>query len=596
MKVTTALLTVASLSWGAVSGNPMEKLGTEWKQTSFSNWVSRDNALITPEASNLALQYCLRTTQEELDGTAYDRVAVPMVRDMQAAFKGNLRTSTEKGLAELTKLLVAIQGIKVKGEYPNPYDYIPACEKVVKDNLGKVKDLWALYEGRMNPKDAKNLPAEIQERLAKLRERGVRVSPLKPDSLVEQICKLEGYYSTSNDSRLWRLFSTTRAMANVLRHEENNAEFETVLKANPKIARNIGLLDRYSAVAGRPNGASAGMTDAEAALARTATPVRLTGPALGSNSTALMAFFTTAWREKLQDHVIQPDYPRKPFQLISADQVLKASKLTSDEIPTRGADSWPVSQTEQGMSVVWGNILAWHTRLGGDRVNPVYGNVTQAYKNTAALAWIALNAETNIRQNEKIAGLERTSVPQDEPTTRNVFGDEAAYRGLLKEIAAARVAYRVIDTDGKLVAKTCLSPVEQFVNAAAEASKGKDGRVIQLDSRDTAVFGKVSMKKAFEFKPVIADIGTELKGDNEGFRSSDAALKEFDGQTDFNLHLATGYWREVPVKVYDGGRSPREFIAGTPSAFVVHFKKTTSTADWQKVVYTHDKSAAAERE
>lgn len=586
MIVSAVLLTVASISFAAVSGKPMEKLGTEWKQSSFKDWVTRENALITPEASNLALQYCLRTTQEKLDGTAYDKVAVPMVRDMQSALlRGSLNTSTEKGLAELTKLLVAIQAIKVKGEYPDPYEYIPACEKVVKANLDSARDLWALYEGRMNPKDAKNLPEDVRKRLELLRARGVRVSPLKADTLVQQICQLEGYYSTSNDSRLWKLFSTTRAMANVLRHEENNAEFEAVMKANAKIARNIGLLDRYSAVAGRPNGASAGMTEAEVALAKKATPVRLTGPALGSTSTALMAFFTTAWREKLQDHVIQPDYPRKPFQLISADQVLKASKLTAEEIPTRGADSWPVSQTEQGMAVVWGSILGWHSPEV--RPIPVYGQNTLAYKNAAALAWIALNAETNIRQNEKVAGIERTSLPQNEFSTRYVFADVSSYQGILKEIEAAQVAYRVIDTTGKLVAKTCLDPVQKFAAAAAAASKDKDGQVLQLDARDTAVFAKGSFGESFEFKPVIADIGTELKGDPEGLRTSDASLKEFDGQTDFNLHLATGYWREVPVTVRDG-HATRELIAGTPSAYVVHFKKTTSTADWQKVVYKYD--------
>ncbi len=196
------------------------------------------------------------------------------------------------------------------------------------------------------------------------------------------------------------------------------------------------------------------------------------------------------------------------------------------------------------------------------------------------MAWLALNAETNIRQNEKIAGLERTSLPSDQRVTQNVFADSSAYGAMVREIDAALSAYRHIDQDGSLVENTCVMPVRKFAEAAHAASKAKDNSVVQLEKAETAVFGKVEFKKAFEFKPVIADIGSEVLDDPEGFQG-ETQFEEFKGQKNFKLHLATGYFRQVPITIGIGTRK-KLYLIGTPSAFVIHFAGTTSTAEWQQ--------------
>src|SRR5205814_1849032 len=81
------------------------------------------------------------------------------------------------------------------------------------------------------------------------------------------------------------------------------------------------------------------------------------------------------------------------------------------------------------------------------------------------------------------------------------------YAGIVKELAAAEAAYVIVDTDSKLVKQTCLPPVKAFAEAALAASKGKDKTVVQLDAKETAIFGQAKFEKAFEFKPLIADIG-----------------------------------------------------------------------------------------
>ena len=134
-------------------------------------------------------------------------------------------------------------------------------------------------------------------------------------------------------------------MSNVLPAERDNEAFTKAVLAAPEVAKLIGTLNQYSAVAGKYNGPSIGMTAEEL---RTA-PSRMTGPALGSKATALMAFFTTGWRENLQKLVIDRPYPAQPFQLITAEETLRSVEKTFTD---RGAGAQH-SQTEVGMDLLW---------------------------------------------------------------------------------------------------------------------------------------------------------------------------------------------------------------------------------------------------
>lgn len=570
-------LGVATLaSFGAVTGKVTEKLGTEWKATSFEGWVTKENALITPESTHLATQYCLRTTQQALDGTAYEKLAKPLLKELNDAF--NVRremNETETGLRTLTLLVSAIDDIVLAKDKTSPKEFEKACDTKVGEFLkANEGPLTVIYQGRLKPEPAPDLPDALKKKLAALAARGVRVAPLTFEGLKEQICKLEGYYSTSWDPRLWKLFSITRSMANVLPSHARDAEFTKALAPYAKLRELVGALDRYSAVAGKPNGLSAGMTETEAKLAKASTPVRMTGVALGTNATALMALYTTAWREKLQDLVLQTDYPEKPFALLTAQQVIEATLDTAVDIQKLEPRTmrYP-SQTEVGMDYAWKFIMQYHIGDKSGKAYAHFGDVTKAYGDTAALAWLAINAETNIRQNEKLGGIVAESAPADGKATLNVYALDAAYQGMEFEIDMALRAYRNVPEANDLLKESCLPEVQRFVIAARKASKDKNYKVVQLAATETALFAKSKFKKAFEFKPVLADIGGEVKNDKEGI----------DGQKDFNLHLATGNWREVPAKV-DG----KDYLVGTPSAFVLHLPKTTSTRDWQEMVEKYD--------
>jgi hypothetical protein len=164
-------------------------------------------------------------------------------------------------------------------------------------------------------------------------------------------------------------------------------------------------------------------------------------------------------------------------------------------------------------------------------------------------------------------------MPSDKPATTYVLADEASYSGILNQINAALSAYGIVDPSQKALANSCVPKVHEFAKRAVAASKGKYGKVVQLNANDTKVFTQHQYKSAFEFSPVIADIGTEVV-DDVGIR----------GQKTFKLHLATGNWRETKVTI-----DKKEYLLGTPSSFVLHFAQTTSTSDWKKVVKNYDK-------
>lgn len=560
MKILFLLSTITTFSvFAQVKGELVEKFGTQYNVSSFKEWAEKENALFTPESTNLATQHCFRTSQEQLDGIAYDRIALPLVSDMKKNFfeRPTVKlTAVGGGLAKLANLLQTIKDLNVL--HKSPDEYVTACSETTKKFLDSNPMIEVLYEGRFKPEQAPNISKDLKAKLDKLTKNGAKVVPLNKDGLIEQICKLEGYYSTSYDQRLWKFFSITRAMLNVLPTHKNNAEFESLTLP---VASNIRKLDQYSSVAGKSNGLSIGMNEKERKYTQAVMPVRLTGVALGSNASAMMSFFTTAWREKLQDAIISQDYPNKPFELLDAKLILNAVNKTHEEVSEmyRTAVREP-SQTELGMSMVSRSLA---TRPLLDR----------KYLEAANLSWLALNAETNIRQNEKLGGVSTTSMPQDKPATTYVLADEAAYSGILAQINAALSAYGVVDPSQKALVNSCVPKVYEFTKRAKDASKGKYGKVVQLNVNDTKVFTQHQYKKAFEFSPVIADIGTEVV--------DDVGIK---GQKTFKLHLATGNWRETKVTLDN-----KEYLLGTPSSFVLHLAQTTSTFDWKKMVNNYDR-------
>jgi hypothetical protein len=234
---------------------------------------------------------------------------------------------------------------------------------------------------------------------------------------------------------------------------------------------------------------------------------------------------------------MQQNYPDEPFRLISAEQVLGALNYPRGAQPSR-------SQTELGMDVVAESLASSQAPDDG---------IPGLYRRTAALAWLALNAETNIRQNEKIAGLERVSAPEG-PTTSLVLGPAPAYSRIEAEIEAALEADRAVGAAAADL-PPCVGALKRMSRSAAEALEGRLEEVVRLAASDTEALGEI------HFSPVIAEIGMELKDGQDGT---------------FRLHLATGRGRSVPARI--GGR---DYTLWTPSAMVLHLADTFATRDWQ---------------
>ena len=245
---------ISAALFAKVTGKPVEKLGVQWQASSFKHWVERADALITPEVANLAAQYCLRTTQESLDGVAYDKLAKRMVSELSKRFSPKTaKQDLEKALSAVSQILVAIEKLEVPDQ--NPASYLGACnvllERELRDRAGT---LLPIFEGRMHPVVSGDIGEPWKTKLETLRKRGVVPAPLTWKGLQEQVCKLEGYYSLSQDARLWKLFSMTRLMSNVLTSSENNPEFERTLAGGTRTLQLlVRKLDRYSSVAGRSN-------------------------------------------------------------------------------------------------------------------------------------------------------------------------------------------------------------------------------------------------------------------------------------------------------------------------------------------------------
>jgi len=554
-------LAISQFAWGDVTGKKAEVLGNKWTPSSFKDWVISKDALIVPEVSNLAIQACLRKTQMNIDVLAYQQMR-EIIEALKTEFRrDNARRLTldyDYGLNSLTQLLVAIDSIQAE----DPEKYETACrstlERVLPLQAGKQpgsrtikEELEVLYFGRMRPQISPSLSAEDQALLAKLFAKGLKLANLEWPDLKDQICKLEGYYSTSLDPSLWKFFSTSRAMMNVLPKPEDTAKFIASISRAERVPQLVRNLNEYSSVAGKYNGASVGMTDEEVRKAK----VRLTGPALGSIQPSLMAFFTTGWREELQRRVIDQDYPAKPFQLISAQNVLESLGATPGDL----VDGSHSSATILGMKSGWRSLHWWFAKFEVDPPQKKeLGPNTEAYRKTAALAWLALNAETNIRQNEKIAGIKATSEEQEEFPTTAVFGNQNEYEMLVAELDAAVKAYRLVDTEGTAT-QPCVSSLRKM-NEAAVKALGAESSLAQLAPADVAFLQKI------EFVPVIADLGLEV--DDEVGQKPEGVHR---------LHLAIGYGRKVEVSV-----NQKMYTVWTPTAMVLHLPKITSTAEWQR--------------
>jgi hypothetical protein len=534
------LFLFSSVCLANVSDEKPQVFGTQWKLRAYQKWLRDDRALITPEVAHLAVQACMRKSQQDLDVQAYG-LAKNLMGEMEKAYlpSGNAYTT---GLSALTQLLREISAINADSAAA----YRTQCETRVTARFGNVafrNTLSPLFQGRLQPGISPNLPPELRQHLLKLAEKGISVAPLTWGGLQEQICQLEGYYSTSKKPELWKFFSITRALGNVLPAEDREGEFVTAVTQSDAATRLLSRINQYSSVAGKFNGPTIGMTSDEMIAAE----MRLTGPALGSRAPSLLAFFTTAWRERLQKLILEQDYPEKPFALLSATQVLTSLGETARDTHQNGR----TSQTELGMVGVWEMLLPF--AFGGP--NPEWGGVTADYKKTSALAWLALNAETNIRQNEKLAGFANTSIDTGSITTR-LYGTATQYAGLVGEIAAAEKAYAAL---GSIELPRCLNGLDAFAQAARDAL-GYDARVATLGIERTKVLGDIKIE------PVIADIGMEVndeRGDQPGGI--------------FRLHLATGEGHQVEVAVQG-----ENYRLWTPSSMVLHLDSVHTTAQWQQ--------------
>lgn len=515
------------------AGQRDQVFGTDQKREAFSDWLMRPESLVTPEAANLAAQACMRATQESLDVFAY-REAQAIVDSMENFFR-SARVGNDpylRGLQAVSGFLGQLRDLETTASDGGRAQYQSDCERVAGDFLKANPDAFeVLYYGRIHPKST---PAMV--------ERGIRLAGIDVGALKEQICKMEGYYSVSNKPELWKLFSITRTLSNMLPKEDESDQFVEALEVNADLLPHIRKLDEYSSVAGKINGPTFSQTPEE----REKMGPRTTGVGFGNGATSAMAFFTTGWRETLQDLILTRPYsPKVPFQLLRGDEIFKATEKTAKEIAGKSA-----SQTEVGIGLV-------HASLNDK--SPSYGANTEKYRRTAGMAWLALNAETNVRQNEKLGGVGAGIEP--EPPGQ-VFGNPTQYQQVAKSIAAAKTAYLSLVPATEFGRWSCLTNVTDFATAAAKVPAGQVGKV------DPKLIRGI---KNIRFPSILVDLGTEVSDQEDGV---------------FKLHLGTSPGRVFPAKVAGSNAS---YTVWTPAAFSLHLSKTTSTGDWMSMVQNYDK-------
>lgn len=537
---------LSSVSLANVSGKKLETLGTGWTQMPYAAWVTSPDALVTPEVVRLATQSCLRDAQEALDVPAYS-VLSALLAEMRERFRPETASEptlrVDLALARLTDLVSRLDTIQARG----PDEYRTRCEAAVtatwNDDRAR-RELAPLYLGRMAPALAPELPAAIAEKLAALAKKGFRPAPLTWEGLRHEICALEGYYGTSDKPEHWKLFSTTRALAEVLPDPGDERSLVAAVRRAPAVVQALEKLDRYGAVAGRPNGASLGSPKAPPS-------VRLTGTALGTTAPALLASFTTSWRESLQRRVIEQNYPEQPFALLSSDVVLAGIEGTFLDV----AEARAISQSEWGIAGLWDSLFPWYGPLHSPGELLRYGELTAPYVRATSIAWLAANAEANLRQNEKLTGIEKTSGALGDVTTL-VTGAAFQFTRIETEIEAALESYRAVDADLAHV-PPCVSGLKTLAARASDA----------LESQRIARLPEATLRPllASRIAPVVADIGMEVR---------DEAGDAPEGL--FRLQLASGRGRALPVTL--GGH---RYVLWTPSAMVLHADRALTTTAWQ---------------
>lgn len=502
-------------------GQRNEKFGAAWERVDLKTWLTRGDSVVTPELTNLAVQACLRSQQE-----SFDVEASTLVMGMGKTFAtqlSNTRATYEKGLSVLGALMHRLENIQAE----SATDYSSKCDLVVKEEFAaRGEYLTPLYHGRFFPKT-----------LPEFGKAGIQIAPLTWEGLREQICKLEGYYSTSQRPELWKFFAITRAMGNVLPSEESDGEFVAVLANFPDLRERIVKLSAYSSVAGKVNGPAIGYDVENVAP-------RLTGPGMGSKATSMLAFFTTGWRERIQKLVLERPYPEQAFELLRSDELVNAIKVMRPTYCGSERCSDLKSASELGMTSLWYALspVLWAIRTESGSA--------YTYLKTSALAWLAVNAEANIRVNEKISGVKAAAIEPD-AITDLVYGAPNSYREITLSIAAAQKAYAVIDPSGQK-ASPCLSELKTYTEAAAKVQDGSVGRVTGASREQLA---------HVQLEPVIADIGLEVDDSQDGA---------------FKLHLATGGGRATPMTIQGS-----QFSWWTPSAHILHLPGAVSTAQWR---------------
>jgi len=520
----------------AVTGARTEVFGTQTPAVDFTSWLGHSEALLTPESIQLATQACLRKTQQSTDEKAY-----PLAHQITLSLGNHFgdtsnqaRSSFATALSKLATLLKMVDDLGTNREASTPDGYRKVCRNQLQSFFTRERSgLAILYQGRMQPKPD-----------PKLARRGLEVMPLTWEGLTSQTCDLEGYYTDPRHPELWRFFSLTRLMQNILPSESQDEAFQREFANTPELVESLTRLNRYAGVAGKINGPAIGMTSGVGS----GIGLRLTGPAAGSRATSLLATYTTAWREQLQWLTLNQNYPENPFALISSGQILQSLSALDPTIKTNQIQR--LSSTEIGMWL-WREMLAASSDSAGTpRPTPSdYGPQSQSYRATAALAWLALNAESNLRANEKLPGVRYGS---EQESTNLVFGNPTAYELIREELDTARTQFALVDFEVQS-SQSCLRDLTVLTEQAKKIPVREVGTVA---SELTAGLSSLAIN------PVYADIGLEVEDGDAGT---------------FRLALATGYGHITLIPL-----NGKTYELWSPSAMVAHRPTLVNSRDWKR--------------
>ena len=145
----------------------------------------------------------------------------------------------------------------------------------------------------------------------------------------------------------------------------------------------IRQLNEYGSIAGKFNGAAVrDECRGKVSAGRSAHGAGAGQPRHGADG----AFYRPR-RRNVRQYVINQDYPQKPFALIPGPR----SSLAGRQCQSGGQFHADASPSEMGMLFAWQTLLPWYGQAGAR----LYGETSQLYAQTSALAWLAMNAEAN---------------------------------------------------------------------------------------------------------------------------------------------------------------------------------------------------------